>query len=279
VRSGNPPTERDQEPEAEAHRRARRFPGHLRAETPLAQTALHLLLKHYDAYQPFVDDCARVKQVIGEEQKLTSLQSFEDRIRAREALSALAQRWNLDRVPHFREHNHWHLQRALDQVGRRFGKIIGRPFSPISTFQGIWEPEDPMVAFEGRRWGWRLGSCEALGELRDRIAEDLDVVPSNLPSEVVEQLRSLPDQARHLKWKLTDLPHNLPTHVRWLFLRLCPQPDRPLGIAKIAGLEDPMVDERTVRRAVKQLAEAMRIQLPPLRVGRPRRDRRLAASN
>jgi hypothetical protein len=278
VRSG---TSDDSEREADAetcHGWAR-FPGHLRAEGPLVQTALVLLVKHYDDYQPFVDDCSRVKQAIGDESNRTSPTAFEQRMRGRDAIIELAKRWNLDRIPHFREHSYWHLRRAVDQVGRQFGNITGKPFSPVSITDAMWEPECPVVAFQERRWAWSLGSYETLAELRDRIADDLDVVPSNLPSEVVQQLWSLPDQARRLTWKLTDLPHRLPTHIHWLFLRLCPQPDRPLSISQIADRETEIVDERTIRRAVKDLAAAMGIRLPRLRPGRPRRRRRTAAPN
>ena len=243
------------------------------------QTTLFLLLKHYDDYQLFVDDCLRVKQAIGDESNPKSPNAFEQMSRETDAISALAKRWNLDRIPHLREHNYWHLKRAIAQVGRRFGNIIGKPFSPFSFSGAIWEPECPVVAFQERRWAWNLGAYETLAELRDRIADDLDVVPSNLPPEAIQQLWSLPDQAQRLRWKLTDLPHRLPTHVRWLFLRLCPQPDRPLSISQIADRETEIVDERTIRRAVADLAAAMGLQLPPLRPGRPRRKRRLPASN
>jgi hypothetical protein len=255
----------------------RRFPGHLRAAEPLREEALHLLLAEYDRYQPFVDDCARLK-ASGMAAALNDppIGAIDSYLRARAAVETFAKRWNLDRIPETRQFEYHAVRAAVDQVGRKFGHLVGTPFRPASIVIGKWEPDYPSVAYDGQSWSWHLGRVETLADFRNRIAEDLDVVPVSMPPEITRQLWTLPDEASRLGWSLTDVPHKLAIHVRWLFLRLCPQPDRPLGPGKIAARETEIVDERTVRRAINHLARTLAISLPPLKVGRPRRSRTAA---
>jgi hypothetical protein len=228
----------------------------------------------YDGHEPFVSDCRRVRERFGAFLPRPYREPIEDQIATREAVRLLAERWNLDRVPQVAEFDFEILRYAVDQVDRRFGSFVATPFRPLGPGLGGAVPENPDVSWNGRRWEWSLTSAESLGEFRDRIAQDLDLVPNDLPAELFDQLRACPDKAHDLGWKLRDLPHGLQAHVHWLFLRLCPQPDQPLGVAAIASRETPPPDQRTVRRAVTELARSMRITLPPLRVGRPRNPRK-----
>ena len=66
-----------------------------------------------------------------------------------------------------------------------------------------------------------------------------------------------------------DTQPALRTHIRWLFLHICPQDDvgRPWGWPKIAGPEK--VSPITVRNAVLALSHEVGITLPDLPAGRP----------
>ncbi len=70
---------------------------------------------------------------------------------------------------------------------------------------------------------------------------------------------------------LIDTEPSLELHVRWLYLRISPQPDtgRPWGWRKI-GNKDRR-SPYTARNAVSRLARELGIALPPLPPGRPRR--------
>lgn len=70
---------------------------------------------------------------------------------------------------------------------------------------------------------------------------------------------------------LQDTQPQLPTHGRWLFLRICPQTDigRPLGWRAIAKRED--VTYEAIRDVVIPLATELGLTLPQLPSGRPRR--------
>ena len=65
-----------------------------------------------------------------------------------------------------------------------------------------------------------------------------------------------------------DVEPRIAKHLRWLFLRLCPQPDigRPWGWGKIAAAEGEN-SLHTVRNAVIPLAKEMGITLPTLPPG------------
>lgn len=98
---------------------------------------------------------------------------------------------------------------------------------------------------------------------------------SAVKQRVVEAARSewQEDRRKALRagFILQDTQPQLPTHVQWLFLRICPQADigRPLGWRAIAQREH--VSVAAVRDAVIPLANQLGLTLPDLPAGRPRR--------
>lgn len=253
------------------------FPGHLRAKGYTPEAAFFLLIHVYDGFEPFVLECYKLRPKLEElserlHLRVGSQYGFQ---RERELIAALATQWNLDRIPQIREFNYRRLRIAVLQTGKQYGSYIATPFSGVGTARFV--PEQPTVEHQGRVWEWALDSGEALGELVARVAGDLRLRRrQELPEEVQEQLSQLPDAARALNWELGDMLHGLKEHIRWLFLRLCPQPDVPWGYAKIAfeiseNKTLPEVDKRMVRRTVMRLADSMKIDLPPLKPGRPRK--------
>lgn len=247
------------------------FPGHLRAVDLPHYSATRRLLQLYDAYEPFRVD-ASVARGMCEQAELNTNGSR----RSREIVRAFARRWNLDRISELGESDLRRLRRGIQRVGDRVGQTTIGVFTNI-TFSG-WEPEDPLVEWDGRSWAWRLGSGESLAECRERIVRDLDLANQRaLPTPVRDQLAALPGQARAAGWILADRRHGLDRHLGWLFLRLCPQPEQPWSPARIARDEHEkygvQLGERVVRRATDELAESLRIGLPRLASGRPRRAR------
>ena len=91
-------------------------------------------------------------------------------------------------------------------------------------------------------------------------------------SQIVKEARYRRDAIRedYLKsgFVLRDTEPDLKLHVRWLYLRICPQPDRgrPWGWRKIASEE--RCSHYTVRNAVLRLASELGITLTPLPPGR-----------
>ncbi len=245
------------------------FPGHLRAKQSIADSAFFMLIRQYSAYEPFVADCRIAK---ARYEAAESSDDIVERItRTREIVAELGRRWNLDRVPNIREHNLEPLKRAIGRMGEKIGNTELGVFWPMPPGIVRWEPEEPDVSFGERTWTWCLNRHESLATLRNRMVDDLGITgPKDLPAELVAQLRELPEKARGMGYAIGDTRHSLPQHVRWLFLRLCPQPDYPLGFKRIAALEPMALVESTVRRTVSSLAKQMRIELPPLSAGRPR---------
>ena len=98
---------------------------------------------------------------------------------------------------------------------------------------------------------------------------------SAVKQRVVEAARSewQEDRRKALRagFILQDTQPQLPTHVQWLFLRICPQADigRPLGWRAIAQREH--VSVAAARDAVIPLANQLGLTLPDLPAGRPRR--------
>jgi hypothetical protein len=60
-------------------------------------------------------------------------------------------------------------------------------------------------------------------------------------------------------------------HLRWLFLRLCPQPGHPTGVPVAVIARDACVERQTVYAALKHLSELLSIELPKGTLGRPAR--------
>ena len=121
---------------------------------------------------------------------------------------------------------------------------------------------DVSVEWNGRSWSWLLAGQQSLGSLRHLIVGHLGVAqPDQLPTEVRRQLRELPDKAERAGWELTDTSYELERHVKWLFLRLCPQPKEPRSVKEVLELDD-YEDERTLRRTVTKLATLLQIEMP-----------------
>jgi len=127
------------------------------------------------------------------------------------------------------------------------------------------------VSYSETEWTLDLFSGESLARFRQRIMADLEVTdPRYLPTEARAQLEDVAAQAQDLGWELADKTPSLSQHVRWLFWRLCPQPDAVWGWARIAE-EEYLMDVPTIKRTVEALAGEMGIVLPPLPRGRPRK--------
>ena len=252
------------------------FPGHLRAATHQRYVALWALLQHYDEFDAFVTDAHAARQEY--ERRLANAPGPPTMAHweARAVVRALARRWNLDRINEIREFDYFTLALNVQRVGDSVGRTVLRPFTFFGT--GGMEPENPEVRLGDRRWEWHLGRFETLADFRDRIVRDLDLANArSLPNDIQEQLRALPQLAKKEGWKLEDARHGGVWHVQWLFLRLCPQPDQPWSARQIVQEESAALgvhlDERTVRRAINDLATLLKIDLPPLRSGRPRKPR------
>ncbi len=64
--------------------------------------------------------------------------------------------------------------------------------------------------------------------------------------------------------------HGLDEHVRWLFWRLCPQPNHPWSGEQIAGCVGLPDSGAAVRSKLRRTAALLDVRLPPVRGGRPR---------
>ena len=169
--------------------------------------------------------------------------------------------------------NYWHLEQAILQTGKRIRKYKVPPcqgfteYVEVTPFQGFTTMsfvarDDVSVEWNGRSWAWLLAGQQSLGSLRGLIMEHLRVSqPDELPAEVRRQLLALPDKARRAGWELTDTSYGLDRHVKWLFLRLCPQSKEPLSVKEVLEL-DSYEDERTLRRTVTKLARLLQIEMP-----------------
>ena len=253
------------------------FPGHLRGSGVTRIQAFGLLLREYDNYDPFVRYCRRVSGLLRA--------SLSDFAKKHQLLAETARRWNLHLVPDVIDMNYWHLEQAILQTGKRIRKYKVPPcqgfaeyvevppcqgfteYVEVTPFQGFttmsFIPRDDVsVDWNGRSWSWLLAGQQSLGSLRGLIMEHLRVSqPDELPAEVRRQLLALPDKARRAGWELSDTSYELERHVKWLFLRLCPQPKEPLSVKEVLEL-DNYEDERTLRRTVADLAKRLQIEMP-----------------
>ena len=208
------------------------FPGHLRGSGVTAIQAAALLRREYDNYDPFVDYCRRVSGLLRA--------SLSDFAKKHQLLEETARRWNLHLIPDVIDMNYCHLEQAILQTGKRIRKYKVTPcqgftdYVEVTPFQGFTTMSfvpgnDVSVEWNGRSWAWLLAGQQSLGSLRGLIMEHLRVSqPDELPAEVLRQLLALPDKARLAGCEVTDTSYELERHVRWLFLRLCPQPQEPL---------------------------------------------------
>ncbi len=229
------------------------FPGHLRGSGVTAIQAAALLRREYDNYDPFVNYCRNVSG-----QLRASLSDFAKK---HQLLEETARRWNLHLIPDVIDMNYWHLEEAILQTGKRVGKYEVKPFNFFTNMYFV-PGDDVSVEWNGRSWCWLLAGQQSLGSLRYLIMRDLGVShPNQLPAEVRRQLLALPDKARLAGCEVTDTSYELERHVRWLFLRLCPQPQEPLSVREVLEL-DSYADERTLRRTVADLAKLLQIEMP-----------------
>ena len=237
------------------------FPGHLRGSGVTAIQAFGLLLREYDNYRPFVNYCRRVSGLLRA--------SLSDLAKKHQLLEVIAQRWNLHLIPDVIDMNYWQLEQAILQTGKRVGKYEVKPFQGFTSMYFI-PHDDVSVDWNERSWAWLLAGQQSLGSRRDLIMRDLGVShPKQLPAEVHRQLLELPDKAERAGWELSDTSYELERHVRWLFLRLCPQPKEPLSVKEVLEL-DNYEDERTLRRTVTKLARLLQIEMPAYNRARAR---------
>ena len=215
--------------------------------------AAALLRREYDNYRPFVNYCRRVSGLLRA--------SLSDLAKKHQLLEETARRWNLHLVPEIIDMNYWHLEQAILQTGKRIEEYEVKPFQGFTTMSFV-PGNDVSVQWNGRSWAWLLAGQQSLASLRDLIMRDLGVDRAeDLPADVLRQLRALPDKARRAGWELNDTSYELKRHVKWLFLRLCPQPKEPLSVKEVLEL-DSYEDERTLRRTVAKLAKLLQIEMP-----------------
>ena len=215
--------------------------------------AAALLRREYDNYRPFVDYCRSVSDLLRA--------SLSDLAQKHYLLEETARRWNLHLVPEIIDMNYRYLEEAILQTGKRIGKYEVTPFQGFTTMSFVAR-DDVAVEWNGRSWSWLLAGQQSLASLRDLIMRDLGVDRAeDLPADVLRQLRALPEKARRAGWELIDTSYELKRHVRWLFLRLCPQPKEPLSVKEVLEL-DSYADERTLRRTVSKLAKLLQIEMP-----------------
>ncbi len=247
----------------------KRFPGHLRLASALDTAGLIYLLACYNRYPPFTAACLQAKQERAA--IFATLQAPQARDTAQKRVRHFAARWNLDRVPAVCEMEYHLLGYALVRTGTVVGGTRLGPFGPGPTPLGMYvAPDLPAIVDDERRWDWRPTSGESLGAFRSRIATDLGVRRgSELPESIQAQLWALPEKARQQGWVLSDEQSRLEQRVRWLFLRLCPQPDRPWGYTRIARRDRSKPHPRTLKHDVLVLAARLRISVPEIPPGRP----------
>ena len=280
------------------------FPGGLRGKSGIETEALAHLLGHYDAYEPFLQSCrdARLelespltspaKQQVMESLGPAAAEKLGERLLIRcverEIIESLAKRWNLDRVSEVQDSLHENFKDGVAHIDDPMGDWVEaeetyecpyagaiddpmgtqdrRPFTFFGGGQLV--PWEFTVSFAGRYWIWSPTSTRSFKDFRRGVMRDLGVERlRSLPPELRERFRELAREASDFRRYLSDTPSALDIHVRWLFLRLCPQPERPLKISEIAEREPQ--DQRHVDRSVHEVAKRLGIDLPPFRRGRP----------
>ncbi len=258
------------------------FPGGLRGKPGIETEARARLLGHYDAYEPFLQSCrdARLelespltspaKQQVLESLGPAAAEKLGEGLLIlcveREIVEDLAKRWNLDRISEVQDSLHWNFKDGVTHIDDPMGTGVRRPFTFFGGMKLV--PWDFTVSFAGRYWFWSPTSTRSFKDFRDGVMRDLGVTRlRSLPPELRERFRELAKEAPDVRRYLSDTPSALDIHVDWLFLRLCPQPERPLTISEIAEREPQ--DQRHVDRSVHEVAKRLGIDLPPFRRGRP----------
>ena len=184
----------------------------------------------------------------------------------RQVIEGLAKRWNLDRIPEVQDFHYAYFKDGVARIGDPMGTQILRPFTFFGG--GRFVPWEFKVSFAGRYWTWAPTSTRSFKDFRDGIMRDLGISrPRSLPPELRERFRELAKEASNARRFLSYNSRARDLHVCWLFLRLCPQPDRPLTIFEIAKRK--WENERNVYRRVNVVAKVLGIDLPPGRRGRP----------
>ena len=101
--------------------------------------------------------------------------------------------------------------------------------------------------------------------------DDWKAVEDQIVKKARQQRDSVREDYIKAEFVFIDTEPALDLHVRWLYLRISPQPDsgRPWGWRKIGNKDKH--SPYTVRNVVLRLARELGITLPPLPPGRPRR--------
>ena len=154
----------------------------------------------------------------------------------REIIESLAKRWNLHRIPEVQDSLHWNFKEGVAHIGDPMGAWVRHPFTFFGGGQLV--PWEFTLSFAGRYWIWSPTSTRSFKDFRCGVMRDLGVKRlRSLPPELRERFRELAKVASDFRRYLSDTPSALDSHVYWLFLRLCPQLERPLKISVIAERE------------------------------------------
>ena len=238
---------------------------------------VQLLLTEYNRYEPFIGSCHRIKPDLTPGFDPFGVPLSDEHERIQTLVQDLARRWNLDRVPGVSDNRFAEFRDAVRKMNlERDGDPKG-PFWPLGIGRADYEFPVLTIRLNSCAWDWDATFVESFREFRHRIMRDVGVKrPGNLHMDLQSQLGNLRHDAMEAGIELSDRPTALVHHVRWLFRRLCPQPDHVWGWKQIAEEErdrsDGIVaaDRKTIKRNVIQIARDVGIELPVLPRGRPR---------
>lgn len=121
-----------------------------------------------------------------------------------------------------------------------------------------------------RSYSWVVGADEIVVKLRVEEHDEWRDVKKNVLTEARRQWEVIQrDWESRVGWERVDTKPELERHLRWLYLRICPRPERgrPLSWHAIASREG--VGVTTITKVVKQLAQEMVLDLPKVPPGRP----------
>lgn len=171
--------------------------------------------------------------------------------RYRSEVVSLCRRWGL--------HCHWaptRMHRALMALVFRFVERIAPSDSPASS-----QSRSHLIQVEA--------------EYQPLSADNWAETEKTLLEEARRNRDEIRRQYAEVGYILQDSEPALARHVRWLYLRICPQEGvgRPLGWSAIVRYKDWDIEWLTpsgVQKAVDPLAAELGIILPPLKAGRPR---------
>ncbi len=174
-------------------------------------------------------------------------------LRYRDDLETLSKRWGL----------------RSDQALERLHVAMLEPFVLSKFGRAIREP---VLTGLVRSYGWWAEESRIVLDIPVEDHQTWDEVSRRVVSEAHRQWFEI--QAKRESrpgWERVDRRPELIPHIRWLYLRICPQSEsqRPLSWHAIARRET--VGVTTVTRVVKTLAREMSLELPEVPPGRPPR--------